>query len=363
MRVIAGVATDIGKVRENNEDSYLVSAPLFAVADGMGGHKGGEVASHLALDTIESLVRGGEGDLADQVKRANSAVFERGSADRSVRGMGTTLTAALMEPDAVRLVHVGDSRAYLLRAGALRQLTQDHTLVGKMVSSGEITKAEAEVHPHRSVLTRALGIEPEVEVDETTVALLAGDRLLLCSDGLTAMVTEDQIQAIVEAAPDAQDAANRLVRAANRAGGIDNITVVVLDLAEGEGVSLPGARPVRRRRAVSARKLLVRSVVALTVAGALLAGFRFYLDRQWYVGASNGQVAVYQGIPATFAGWHFSHVVEETDLRAGEVEVLTLYGSLQEGITAGSREDAAAIVAQMRMDLAAAGGRTTDAAS
>ena len=233
MRIEAGVATDIGRVREGNEDSFLVEPPLYAVADGMGGHRGGEVASQLALETIEELFRAGSGSLAQQVKQANAAVFERSASDRKVTGMGTTLTAALIDGEEAHLVHVGDSRAYLLRAGALRQLTEDHTLVNRMIRAGEITRQEADVHPHRNVLTRALGTEPDVDVDESDLGLLEGDRLLLCSDGLTAMVVEEQIQAILETTPAPQEAADRLVRAANSAGGLDNITVVVLDVLRG----------------------------------------------------------------------------------------------------------------------------------
>ena len=199
MRLRVGVATDIGRVREKNEDSYLVEEPLFAVADGMGGHKGGDVASQLALETIEGEPAA---DLAQRLRDANAAVFERSQSDRSVTGMGTTVTAVVVKGTSALFAHVGDSRAYLLRAGDLRQLTDDHTLVARMVKTGEITEAEAEVHPHRSVLTRALGTEPDVIVDEFDVALTDGDRLLLCSDGLTGMVTEEQIVAILSAAPE-----------------------------------------------------------------------------------------------------------------------------------------------------------------
>ena len=229
MRIETGVATDIGRVREGNEDSYLVEPPLYAVADGMGGHRGGEVASHLALETVEERARADQGTLADQVRAANRAVYERSQQDREVTGMGTTLTAAKLVEGTLLLAHVGDSRAYLLRGGALRQLTDDHTLVNRMVKAGEITTDEADVHPHRNVLTRALGTEPEVQVDVSEVPLMDGDRALLCSDGLFGMVTEDQIQAILEVEPDPQKAAERLIRAANSAGGVDNITVVVLD--------------------------------------------------------------------------------------------------------------------------------------
>ncbi len=230
MKVVAAAATDIGQVREGNEDSFLNDEPLFAVADGMGGHRGGEVASKLALETLEVLFRHGRGGtLAEQVKQANRAVFERSMLDRTVAGMGTTLTAALVEGSSVRLAHVGDSRAYLFREGEMRQLTEDHTLVRRMVVEGEITEEEANVHPHRSVLTRALGVDVDVAVDEGVIDVTGGDRLLLCTDGLTAMLTETQIREILSAAAAPDDAAKRLVRAANRAGGVDNITVVVLD--------------------------------------------------------------------------------------------------------------------------------------
>jgi protein phosphatase len=212
MRVVVGVATDIGRVRERNEDSYLVEPPLYAVADGMGGARGGAVASSLALDTVEELFRGGKASLPEMIRSANRAVFERSISDRKVSGMGTTLTATTVDEQGAHLGHVGDSRAYLLRAGALRQLTDDHTLVNRMVKAGEITPQEAGTHPHRNVLTRSIGTEPEVVVDENDVPLIDGDRLLLCSDGLTGMVTEPQIQAILETTPDPQEAADRLIK-------------------------------------------------------------------------------------------------------------------------------------------------------
>jgi protein phosphatase len=347
-----GVATDIGRVREKNEDSYLVEEPLFAVADGMGGHKGGDVASQLALETIEGEPAA---DLAKRLRDANAAVFERSQSDRSVSGMGTTVTAVVVDGTSALFAHVGDSRAYLLRAGDLRQLTDDHTLVARMVKSGEITEAEAEVHPHRSVLTRALGTEPDVIVDEFDVALTDGDRLLLCSDGLTGMVTEEQIVAILSAAPDPQDAANRLVRAANRAGGVDNITVVVIDLQSeaGEDTDAPPAgrvTPSRRRLfRVAGRIALVLLILAVAVIG-----LRVYVDRQWYVGESGGRVAVFRGIPAEFAGLHFSHPVVITEIPAADAEAISFYAQLPEGLTANDRDAALMIVDQIRADVAEA---------
>ena len=248
MNVHVGSATDIGQVREGNEDSYLVVAPLYAVADGMGGHRGGEVASSLALETVQELFERQEGTLADQVAQANRAVYDRSQSDRSVSGMGTTLTAALVDGDTVHLVHVGDSRAYLVRDGQLKQLTEDHTLVRRMVMEGEITPEEAETHPHRSILTRALGVDESVQVDEGDVRIESGDRLLLCTDGLTGMVPEDQITEIILGSTDPQEAVDRLVKVANRAGGIDNITAVVLDFDEngsGRGATKEAVIPQR----------------------------------------------------------------------------------------------------------------------
>jgi serine/threonine protein phosphatase PrpC len=353
MRIEAGVATDIGKVRDGNEDSFLVEPPLYAVADGMGGHRGGEVASHLALETVEALAREGKDTLAEQVRAANRAVYETAQQDRAVTGMGTTLTAARIVDGAAHLAHVGDSRAYLQRGGSLRRLTDDHTLVNRMVKAGEITPDEAAVHPHRNVLTRALGTEPEVKVDVEEVVLMDGDRLLLCSDGLFGMVNEDQIQAILEADPDPQKTADRLVRAANRAGGVDNITVVVLD-AHGDGGEVVAPVPSARaggRRAIG-RWIAGAGLAVVIVSGGLFLG-RAYVDDQWYVGVKDDRVAIYRGVPAQPLGYHLSKVVEETDLTAAQVQQLELYTNLPQGINADSEANAQEIVAQMRTDLKA----------
>ena len=386
MRVVVGVATDIGRVRERNEDSYLVEPPLYAVADGMGGARGGAVASSLALDTVEELLRGGKASLAEMIRSANRAVFERSISDRKVSGMGTTLTATTVDEQGAHLGHVGDSRAYLLRAGALRQLTDDHTLVNRMVKAGEITAAEAGTHPHRNVLTRSIGTEPEVVVDENDVPLIDGDRLLLCSDGLTGMVTEPQIQAILETTPDPQEAADRLIKAANRAGGIDNITVVILDIHEGAedasaeppgrgaeasrsadpeersraaaSTAIVGTQRGRRPSAATIKKWAIRTGVVVIAALAVFFAVRVYLDRQWYVGESNGNVAVFQGIPATIGGLHFSHVELETDIPVADVAALPQYPALADGITANDREEALGIVEQIRTDLSDASAGT-----
>ena len=310
MKIEAGFATDVGRVREGNEDSYLVEPPLYAVADGMGGHRGGDVASQLAISTIQDLSKQGKGTLGEQVREANRLVFERAAKDSRLSGMGTTLTATLISPEGAHLAHVGDSRAYLLRAGALRRLTEDHTLVNRMVRAGEISEREAGQHPHRNVLVRSLGTEPNVEVDEDSIGLLNGDRLVLCSDGLTGMVTEEQLQAILEATSTPQEAADRLVRTANRAGGIDNITVVVLDVSEAEGEGAVAGRPGAAARAAhpgfdrsSLLRWAARAALGLAVALALLFGVRAFVESQWYVAIDRGNVAVYQGIPAEVLGF------------------------------------------------------------
>jgi serine/threonine protein phosphatase PrpC len=364
MRVTAAAATDIGRVREGNEDSYLTEEPLFAVADGMGGHRGGEVASQLAVETLERMFKEGAGDLPAQVQEANRVVFERSALDRKVAGMGTTLTAALVEGDRVRLAHVGDSRAYLLRDDALRLLTEDHTLVNRMVSEGEISKEEAETHPQRSVLTRALGVDTVVDVDDDTFQVRPDDRLLLCTDGLTSMVPEDQIGEVLRTVRDPQEAADRLVRMANEAGGVDNTTVVILafsdddDAARPDGQAksagavapAPAGRRTRSPRLPTRRMLLWAGVVvAVVVVG--LVGLRLYLDAQWYVGVSNGHVAIYRGIPTEVAGFELHHVVVETTISAGTAESLAFYQSLGDGITAEDRERASAIVERIRRDV------------
>jgi protein phosphatase len=385
MRVRVGAATDIGRVREGNEDSYLLMDPLYAVADGMGGHRGGEVASNLALQTVERLFSVREGSLTEQVESANRAVFERSQADREVSGMGTTLTAALVQERHVRLAHVGDSRAYLLRDGALHLLTEDHTLVHRMVQEGEISEAEAETHPHRSVLTRALGVDGAVQVDEAVVDVRPGDRVLLCTDGLTGMVTEDEIRATLLEMHDLQEAVERLVAMANRAGGIDNITAVLLDFSEGESEAqtesraaiphqptaphpLPAAertdvtvvgRPILappprdRSRARIVRRVGVGTGITLGIVILGVVLVRLYVDSQWFVGVSNGRVAIFRGVPAEVAGFDLNSVVVETSIPAEEVESLAVYRDrLPEGITADDREGADEIVEQIRSDVA-----------
>ena len=211
--------------------------PLFAVADGMGGAKAGEVASALAADAVQESGNDGESGearVAALIEEANRRVFRRASEDREASGMGTTMTVALVEGDEVAIGHVGDSRAYLIRDGRLEQLTDDHSLVAELVRSGKLTPEEAETHPQRSVITRALGTEADVDVDTFSVRSAPGDLFLLCSDGLTSMVDDETILDAVERnRADLEEAAKALINAANRGGGEDNITVVFFEVDGG----------------------------------------------------------------------------------------------------------------------------------
>ncbi len=389
MNYRVGSRTDIGRARERNEDSMLVKEPLFAVADGMGGHRGGDVASAMTREALEDLDLPPEGSMAalvEKIKDVNRAVLDRGAAEGALRGMGTTLTAVLTDGDRAHVAHVGDSRAYLYRNGTLQRLTEDHTLVQRMVREGKLTADQAERHPQRSVLTRALGVEEDLPVDELTLDVHPGDRILICSDGLTGMLDEDSIKEILESEPDPQKACDRLVEQANAAGGDDNITVIVIDAQDGDGGGngdggttgrtataepvgdgstateepaapagerAEGARPGRRRR--RRRRILALAVVALVVIAGIV-GVRIYLSQQWYVGDADGKVAIYNGIPAKVLGFELSHVDETTGLSATRAERLQPWHDLGDGITAGSLEEARSIVDQIERDLGQSAG-------
>jgi serine/threonine protein phosphatase PrpC len=234
MRLSSFAGTDVGQVRSGNEDSYLCGRSVFAVADGLGGHQGGEVASAAAVEPLAALDDRGFDEpgeaasaLAGAIREANTAILERAAADPGLWGMGTTVTAAAVAGDRyLQLVHVGDSRAYLLRDGTLDQLTTDHTVVGELVRRGRLTAEQAAVHPERSILTRAVGLDPRVLVDTPDpLELHLGDQVLLCSDGLTEAVSDSRIAELLGAGGDACLA---LIDAANTAGGPDNITVVLV---------------------------------------------------------------------------------------------------------------------------------------
>ena len=227
-------ASDLGRQRQGNEDNFFVRAPLFAVADGMGGAQAGEVASEMAVESFDAGV--GAGSPADALVRiieeANRRIHERSQSDAQRAGMGTTVTAAYVGEDQVTIAHVGDSRAYVFRDDDLIRLTHDHSLVGELVARGKLTEEQAESHPQRSVITRALGPEPEVQVDINAFPARAGDVFLLCSDGLTSMVPEAGVKPVLERAQSLEAAGRELIAAANEAGGRDNITVILFRLED-----------------------------------------------------------------------------------------------------------------------------------
>ena len=330
--------SDVGRQRSANEDSLVLRPPFFAVADGMGGAKAGEVASAIAAGAFDDAAPAGEqaeAQLTRLLREANRRIYELAVSDESRRGMGTTLTAARVDDDEISLGHVGDSRAYRLRDGELVQLTRDHSLVAELERSGQITPEAAEHHPQRSIITRALGPEPDVEVDTYTVAGRAGDVFLLCSDGLTSMISDEEVAGILRSADDLDSAAESLVRAANQSGGKDNITVVLFRLGEDDSApapALPGdeetiagqltaddvsaaattveakpqagppatlerkphRKPSRRRRA----GIVVKALLGLAVVAAVITGL-YALSRQVYFVGTNdaGLVTIYRGVP------------------------------------------------------------------
>jgi PPM family protein phosphatase len=240
--VAYAVASDTGRRRRRNEDNYVVAPPLFAVADGMGGAQAGEVASQLAASALE----GGDSDALDGTERidaliqeANRRIFDRASTDPSASGMGTTMTVALVEGMTVAIGHVGDSRAYLVRGEQMEQLTEDHSLVNELLKSGKLSEEEAHVHPQRSVITRAVGTDPDVDVDGFTIEADEGDVFLICSDGLSDMVEDEEILELVHQHRDDLDkAVKALVQAANRGGGEDNITAVAFRISADAAANL-----------------------------------------------------------------------------------------------------------------------------
>lgn len=230
-------ATNVGLQRGHNEDAVAPTDMgvesdrlVIGVADGMGGHVAGEVASRLAIETALAT----EGGPLDRARAANDAVLRRVHSEPRLRGMGTTLTLAVLSPEGADIGHIGDSRAYLWRDGSLRQLTTDHSLMAEMIAAGELDPEEAAVHPYRSVITRAIGLDEEVSIDHVTIELGSGDRLLLCTDGLTNMVDDDGIAELLDRHPSPVEAVWALVEAANAAGGIDNVTVAVIDVERDE---------------------------------------------------------------------------------------------------------------------------------
>jgi PPM family protein phosphatase len=360
--------SDTGRRRRHNEDAFVCKPPLFAIADGMGGAQAGEVASGLAADALQerSIEPGNsEEQVVALIQEANRKVYERANQDAALSGMGTTLTLALVDDGQVAIGHVGDSRAYLIRDGALEQITDDHSLVAELTRAGKLSEEEAESHPQRSVITRALGTEPDVDVDAFKVDTRTGDVFMLCSDGLTSMVEDQAILEIVEKRRgNLERAARDLIKAANRSGGEDNITVILFEIAEVtnqtmesvvpaepdpdeeeeeeedtlsglEGVPVIAAseraggwavdgdvpqraveRPERERHTRRRLYWLAAALIILIVIGLSLFG----MSQSHFVGAEgDGHLAVYQGVPYDLAGIQLYRTVYVSPLVAAQL--------------------------------------------
>lgn len=345
-----GGVSDIGRVRAVNEDALLMEPPLFAVADGLGGHEAGEVASELAVEVLyENAPRRADAKaLARAVRSANDAVIEAAESGRGRAGMGTTLTAAMLEGSRVVVAHVGDSRAYLQREGTIRQVTRDHSLVAEMVRDGELTAEESRHHSLRSVVTRALGSDPNMLADTFEFDAVPGDRLLLCSDGLTSMLYDDAIGDILARHADPGAAARALADAANDAGGQDNITVVVVDITgePGHAADAPSS-PEASRRWIS-RGLWLLAAIAIVTAGVW--GTVAYARSEAFVTEENGVLVVYRGLPGSFAGVELKWKDWETMVPAYPLGERRL-ARLREGVRVEDVEAAYRLVDEYRLEL------------
>lgn len=386
-RLVATGRSDVGRVREGNEDALLLRDSVFAVADGMGGHLAGEVASSTALEPVEQLDGRIFPDhaaavtaLRDAVVAANERVSELAEANPNYRGMGTTLTAALVEGRRLHVAHVGDSRAYLLRDGHFSQLTDDHTLVQHLVDEGQITREEAARHPQRSVVTRAIGVSWNVDVDSMSLELQGGDQLLLCSDGLTGVVEDEVIARTLLETEDPDAAVTTLIDQANEAGGPDNITVLLLRYEDPDAPETPQHRTISISSRVesddrpwagemgryasltrdsplrgeqdgdegsSVGTIIGRAgaiVLALTVIlGLLFGGTQFLLSRSYFVGLDGSQVVIFEGINRELGPFEFYRVTERSELTLDDVP-LWYRPQLEAGRPAADLGDARAIV-------------------
>lgn len=328
-----GARSDVGLVRAHNEDSFVVKAPLFAVCDGMGGHAAGEVASGIAVQTISERAPEHTDEilLGAAVEAANAAVMEAVENGVGKAGMGCTATCALIENNQMAIAHVGDSRIYLLHAGTLVRITRDHSYVEELVDAGEITADEARVHPSRSIITRALGSDPDMYADHFTLDVSTGDRVILCSDGLSSMVSDKDIEELAVSSVTPQSAADTLVSAALTAGGHDNVTVIVVDVVE------DGLADLHRKQRLRG----IRTWLLIAFAGVLLvAGILGVLIRNsWYVGNNAGTVAIYRGVSDSVLGMPLHELVETTSVRVKDLPE-AIQHQLDEGISVSNEADA-----------------------
>ncbi len=351
-----GSRTDIGCVRDHNEDSLVVKPPLYVVADGMGGHAAGEIASEIAVQVIaDRAPNTTDGQaLSEAVEAANEEILAAVRDGHGRQGMGTTVTAAILEKERLIIAQVGDSRAYLLHQGTLQQLTRDHSLVADMVEAGRLTAEEARVHPSRSVITRALGSVSGTKPDIYELNVEAGDRLLICSDGLTSMLLDAQIEEILARVNDPQRCAAQLVNEAITAGGFDNVTVVVVDVV--------GLAEVRRKKMARKTKRAVAFVLLLFVAlfAAAAYGLHYWVNTAAYLTENDGKVAVYQGVFGSFLGVSFSNLVEITDINVDDLTPGVASRLTEYCIAVDTLDAAYALIDQYREDLERSSLSTTD---
>lgn len=342
-----GSRTEVGHVREHNEDSLTVLPPLFAVADGMGGHEAGEIASEITINTLNDLApESADAEaLARAVVAANLNVIKAPSQGIGREGMGTTLTAAILEKERLIIAQVGDSRAYLLHNGSLQQITRDHSLMADMIEAGQLTEAEARVHPNRSVITRAIGSDPHMQPDLYELNVETGDRLLLCSDGVCGMIEDSEIASIMRQAPSAQACADQLVETALHAGGFDNATAVVVDV---EGFK--AVREKKQRRKSKALAIGVVFCLLAALACAIFAGY-MYVNNSAYLIEQDGKVAVYRGLNEELFGMPLSSLeytsgVEVDQLNPG------VANRIKEGMQVGSLEEANNLITTYQQEIA-----------
>jgi PPM family protein phosphatase len=376
----AGSATDVGLVRPSNEDRLLVASPLFAVADGMGGAAAGEVASSTAvqglLDAFQAAGEPTPQTLIAAARSANRAVWEQAEANPEMRGMGTTLVAlALVDGGRLAAVNIGDSRLYLLRADDFHQVTSDHNLVAELVAEGRISKEEAEVHPRRNIMTRALGVDPEVDVDLFVEDPRPGDRYLLCSDGLSRELRDEHIASLLRRFADPQEAAKELVDEAKRRGGNDNITAVVVDIVDTDSAAVPAsahedneqqtavvaATPASNAAPAATEtvpgkpkaKMVTLRVVGffallLVILGLAAAAIAWYARSSYFVGLRGDRVTIFQGRPGGVL-WFHPTVSSRTGLTTAGVlphELPRLRAGQEEATLADARRYVASLIAE-----------------
>lgn len=339
-----GARSDVGCVRPHNEDSYLVQSPLFCVCDGMGGHAAGEVASSIAVETIAKTApqSADAARLAAAVEAANAAVIEAALNGLGKPGMGCTATCAYIENDTLAIAHVGDSRAYLLHEGTLIRVTRDHSYVEELVDAGEITADEARVHPNRSVITRALGSDPAMYADHFTLHIEEGDRLILCSDGLSSMIPDSDIENIATQSSTAQICVDNLVDAALAAGGHDNVTVVVVDLVD-DGV-------MREAQRVRRRNVTIGVVLGLVLVLAAAIWAYTGVTGSYYLGTYQGNVAVWRGLPGKPLGLKLHWLESETSIKLSDLPEDT-QNRLKAGIPQTSVDDAQDTISKYRHQI------------